>query len=88
MTWPTAPCSQWARVTVCREARSAASACGRGLRLLHFRGQEHGSDVSGCRQPQSSCGACQSGGRAVLAGAVVPAAAPREGDHSWGYGRA
>lgn len=75
-----------ARVGICGEPRSAASARGRGLRLLHFQGQEHGSDVSGCRQRRGSRGGCWSRGRAALAGAAVPVAASREGGSLPGYG--
>lgn len=77
--WPASPCSWCAGVSVCKEPRSAASAHGRGLRLLHFQGQEHGGDVSGCRQRQGSHGGCWSDGRATPAEAVVPAAVPGEG---------
>ena len=40
--------------------------------------------MSGCRQRQGSRGGCRSGGRAVVAGAAVPAAVPGQGACSGG----
>lgn len=88
LTWPASPRSRCAGVRVCGEPPLSRLRVQEGCPSAAFSGAGARGDVSGCRQRRDSRRGCRSGGRAVLAGAVVPAAVPGEGDHSQGYGPA